>query len=169
MEITIEKLKWADAEQLFEFERENRDYFEKMVPSRGNDYYLFESFKERHQALLEEQEQGLSYFYLIKDKDGLIIGRMNVIDIDKSENSGHIGYRVGEAYTGKGIAYKALQLLLEKASNLGIKKIFAQTTTNNIASQKVLLKNGFKHIKTSEEEFKMNGQTLKFVNFKWCI
>lgn len=44
MDIIIEKLQYADAENLFEFELENRDYFEEMVPSRGDDYYNFETF-----------------------------------------------------------------------------------------------------------------------------
>jgi len=50
----------------------------------------------------------------------------------------------------------------------GIIQIKAKTTTNNIASQKVLEKNGFKYIETSDEEFEMNGQKLKFMHYIWC-
>ncbi len=169
MDITLEVLRKIDAKMLYEFELENRDYFEKMVPSRGNDYYNWEFFNTRHDALLEEQVKGLSYFYLIKNENGVIVGRMNVVDIDKSRNLGYLGYRVGEAHTGKGIANKALKLLLSIMKEGGIKHILAKTTTNNIASQKILEKNGFKHISTSDEEFKMHGQSLKFVNYQWII
>ncbi len=92
MEITLEKLQPVDAKKLYEFEIENRDYFEKMVPSRGEDYYNFETFKIRHEALLDEQTKGQSYYYLIKNENGLILGRMNLVDIDKSRNLGYIGY-----------------------------------------------------------------------------
>ena len=167
MDIIIEKLQYADAENLFEFELENRDYFEEMVPSRGDDYYNFETFKKKHHALLDEQVQGLSYFYLIKNKNGLILGRINLVDIDKSQNLGHVGYRVGKVYTGKGIASKALKILIKTMSKQGIKQLLAKTTTNNIASQKVLEKNGFMHAVISTDEFKMNGQSLKFVYYMW--
>lgn len=63
MDITIEKLHETDAEKLFEFELENRDFFEETVPSRGDEYYVFENFKERHKALLDKQTKGLSYFF----------------------------------------------------------------------------------------------------------
>ena len=169
MDISLEVLRHTDAKKLYEFELENRDYFEKMVPSRGDDYYNWESFNTRHEDLLDELAKGLSYFYLIKNENGVIVGRMNVVDIDKSRNLGYLGYRVGEAYTGIGIANKALKLLLSIMKEEGIKQILAKTTTNNIASQKILEKNGLKHISTSDEEVKINGQSLKFVNYQWTI
>lgn len=162
MDITINKVQEIDATNLFEFELENREFFEQMVPSRGDDYYNFESFKIRHEALLHEQSQGVSYFYLIKDKEGTILGRMNVIDIDKAQKQGSIGYRVGKKYTGRGIANQAIKLLLATASKQGIQRILAKTTNNNQAS-------GFKHIKTSEEKFEMNGQKLMFVYYEWSL
>ena len=143
MDIYIEKLQDTDAEGLYKFELDNRAFFEEMVPTRGNDYYNLEVFKKRHEDLLEEQVQGGSYFYLIKDKDNSILGRINVVDIDKSQKTGHLGYRVGQAHTGKNIATKALKLLIETVTDIDIKQIKAKTTTNNIASQKVLEKNGF--------------------------
>lgn len=168
MDIILEKLNSADAEQLFAFELTNRAYFEEMVPTRGNDYYNFDFFKSRHESLLEEQAQGSSYFYLIKDKDGSILGRMNIVDIEESQGIGHLGYRVGQIHTGKGSANRALKLLIEQVVEEGrIKQIKAQTTTNNIASQKVLEKNGFEQIGTSDETFEMNNQQLTFVYYSW--
>lgn len=169
MDIYIEKLQVTDAEELYKFELDNRTFFEEMVPSRGNDYYNFEIFKKRHVALLEEQVQGSSHFYLIKDKDSSILGRINVVDIDESQKNGSLGYRVGQAYTGKNIATKALKLLLETVNDKGIKQIKAKTTNNNIASQKVLEKNGFERIGTDEGEFEMNGQKFSFVYYTLTI
>ncbi|WP_198663152.1 MULTISPECIES: GNAT family N-acetyltransferase [Paraliobacillus] len=169
MKITLEKLSQADARTLYEFELENRDYFEKMVPSRGQDYYDWKTFKIRHKALLDEQNDGQSYYYLIKNEKLVIIGRINVVDIDLSDNLGYIGYRVGEAYTGKGIATKALKLLIGTIEKQNIQQILAKTTTNNLASQRILEKSGFKHISTSDEVFEMNGNYLKFTYFKWTI
>ena len=167
MGITLEALHINDAESLFEFELENRTFFEEMVPSRGDDYYIFEIFKRRQQALLDEQAQGRSYFYLIKNNNGSILGRMNVIDIDETQKTGHVGYRVGQRYIGKGIASKALKLLLKVASEMGLATIQAKTTTNNKASQIVLEKNGFTLIATRNEEFEFAGQKVQFLHYVW--
>lgn len=169
MNIIIDKLKIEDFGKLYEFELENRTYFEEMVPSRGDNYYNNpETFIKMNKTLIDEQNQGLSCFYLIKNTEGTILGRINLVEIDKLQGHGHIGYRVGKAYTGKGIANRALNLLLKKASTeLGIGQISAKTTQNNIASQRVLEKNGFQYITTSDEEFKMNGQLLSFVYYIW--
>ena len=61
---------------------------------------------------------------------------MNVTDIDKQQRLGHIGYRVGKEYSGKGVAHTALQLVVDLMRQEGILVMDAQTTTNNIASQK---------------------------------
>lgn len=167
MDISIKKLEETDFEKLFEFELENRVYFEEIVPGRGEDYYHFDIFQKKNKILLDEQSRGLSYFYLITNKEGLILGRMNLVDIDKSQGVGHIGYRVGQSQTGKGVAKEALKLLLETLTALNIKWIMAKTTENNVASQKVLEKNGFEKMDSNGEEIEMNGQVFKFVNYKW--
>lgn len=167
MNITLSQLTYVDMESLYTFELTNRAYFEKMVPSRGDDYYEFNNFQKQNLMLIHEQEQERSYFYLIKNELGQIVGRINLTDIDKKQLLGHIGYRVGDEHSSKGIANKALKLLLTIASNKGIRQIAAKTTTNNIASQKVLEKNGFIYTGTSSEEFAMNGQKLKFVYYNW--
>lgn len=163
MNIFIEKLHVADEENLFNFEFENRTFFEEMVPTRGDEFYNSENFKKIHETLLEEQVNEDSYFYLIKDSERSIVGRINLVDIEKSDKIGYLGYRVGQAHTGKGIANKALKLLIETVTGK-VKEIKAKTTTNNIASQRVLEKNGFERIESSEE-FEMNGQMLKFVYY----
>lgn len=165
MNIKIDLLHRKDAEELYKFEIINRAYFEKTVPGRGDDYYNFENFKAKLGALLEEQEEGRSYFYLIRDEKEQIFGRINLTDIE--DGTGHIGYRVGESHIGKGVAKIAVDLLLCKAAKHGVKQILAKTTTNNIASQKVLENNHFKLVEANNEEYNLNGETLFFVNYMW--
>ncbi|MGG1685217.1 GNAT family N-acetyltransferase [Pseudalkalibacillus sp. NRS-1564] len=54
---------------------------------------------------------------LKKDENGTILGRINLVDSNPSNNSVELGYRIGEENTGNGIATKALKLLLEKTTN----------------------------------------------------
>lgn len=144
MSIHIEPLKQQDAPALFAFECKNREFFERTVPSRGEAYYHYDYFQNSLQALLAEQEQRISCFTLIKNAAGDILGRMNLVDLDHERGSAELGYRVGADAAGKGVASQALKLLLtEYIQPLGIREVQAKTTAENIASQKVLLKNGF--------------------------
>ncbi|MGE7602412.1 GNAT family N-acetyltransferase [Peribacillus sp. NPDC097675] len=167
MSIFIEELKKSDAVDLLEFELRNRVFFEETVPARGDEYYIPEIFNKRLDALLEEQLQGISRFYLIKDKEHSIVGRINVVDYEENLKSCHLGYRIGEKHTGKGMASKALALLVESHLDPNIEIIQAKTTTNNIASQKVLEKNGFEKVVTTGEPFAFNGQKANFIYYTW--
>ncbi|MFD2446484.1 GNAT family N-acetyltransferase [Bacillus sp. CGMCC 1.16607] len=159
MKIYVNKLHEKDGEELFKFETENRAFFETLVPSRGDEYYVYNRFNELLSDLLTEQKEGISYFYLIKDEWNRIVGRINLVDIDQENRIGHIGYRVGEAYLKMGVASKALEHLLHEAINLQVYEIHAKTTPENIGSQKVLEKNGF--IPTTKDE------EPNFVHFVW--
>lgn len=165
MTISINLLQEVDAGELFKFESENRRFFELMVPSREDNYYQFETFIKRHRQLINEQEDGLSSFYLIKNNVGEIVGRVNLVDIDHKNKIADIGFRVGEEHVGKGIGNQALHMLLK--TNLSVRQIRGKTTNANHASQKMLEKNGFKKVGIDEKEFEMNGQKLRFVHYLW--
>jgi len=165
MEITLHLLREQDVPQLLEFELENRDFFEQLVPERGDDFYVFEQFVSRQRELLKEQQAGLAEFYLIKNNTGDILGRINLVDLDKYLQTAEVGFRIGAKYGGQGIGSRALELLLD--TDLGLTKIHGKTTTVNQASQRILTKNGFNELGVSEEEFEMNGQNMRFVHYLW--
>ncbi|KMK75502.1 GNAT family N-acetyltransferase [Alkalihalobacillus pseudalcaliphilus] len=166
MLFTIEYLKKEDEKSLFDFEVQNRSFFETMIPSRGEAFYQVSEFQQRHQLLLEEQERGESLFYLIKDQKKRIIGRMNVTDIKTSE--AELGYRLGQEVVGKGIATQALaKLINELSTNQLVTKLKAKTTSNHFASQKVLEKNGFIKVEESADSFKFLGEDVYFVHYVW--
>jgi [ribosomal protein S5]-alanine N-acetyltransferase len=54
MEIYLDILSAEDAESLFRFETENRTFFERMVPSRGDAYYQYDHFLAILEDLLKE-------------------------------------------------------------------------------------------------------------------
>lgn len=167
MTILIDGLQKRDAEDLLEFELKNRNFFEDMVPSRGDEYYNPDVFNKNLIALLDEQFQGLSQFYLIKDNKQ-ILGRINLVDFDEYRKICHLGYRIGQEHTKKGIGSKALAILLESLTDTNIEVIKAKTTTNNIASQKVLEKNGFEKMEgTSNEQVEKNTYKVNFIFYKW--
>ena len=164
MDIKLDELKYDDKENLFNFEKYNRSYFEKYIPSRGEDYYDYEIFLQRHKDLIDEQNREISYFYLIKDKNNNILGRINLIgtEIDKIFS---LGYRIGKDYVGQGVASKAVNLLLKIIDREKIVEIQGKTTDDNLASQKIMEKNGFIFIGKDKESFYFNNKKVSFVNY----
>ena len=75
--------------------------FETMVPNRGSKYFEFEYFQKLLDDLLIEQADGDSYFYLIRNEEKEIVGRINLVDIDTETRISSLGYRVGEKFTKK--------------------------------------------------------------------
>ena len=111
---------------------------------------------------MKDQEKGLAYMYLIKNQNGMILGRINLISIVRGIfNKAELGYRIDEKQQGKGYATSAVKLILDKAvNNHKLHRIEAGTSPNNIGSQIVLIKNGFQFV----------GRYNKYIykNGKWC-
>ncbi|MFD2046063.1 GNAT family N-acetyltransferase [Ornithinibacillus salinisoli] len=144
---------------MFRFESENKEYFEKLVPPRSNDYYEYDKFFIILESLLEEQDEEKSFFYLVKNDWDAIIGRINIVDIDWESGHGNLGYRIGRTHTGKGIASKALNMLLNQENK--ITQLSAKTTQDNIGSQKVLEKNKFEIVELRKEA------DYNFIYYRW--
>ncbi|MFJ6795107.1 GNAT family N-acetyltransferase [Streptomyces sp. NPDC091268] len=138
--VRLERLKAEHARSLLAFERENREFFARSVPDRGDAY--FTAFASRHQALLDEQETGTIHFHLVLDASGAVVGRANLVDVH--DGSAEVGYRVGARAAGRGVATAALaELCRLAAEDYGLRTLTALTTPDNAASAAVLLKNGF--------------------------
>jgi [ribosomal protein S5]-alanine N-acetyltransferase len=63
MNIKLELLQKKDSELLFQFETENRAFFETMVPSRGENYYPYDQFLRIMEELLSEQVDRKLFFF----------------------------------------------------------------------------------------------------------
>ncbi|MBB1252520.1 GNAT family N-acetyltransferase [Streptomyces alkaliterrae] len=140
----LERLRRDHAAALLTFERENRAYFAATVPDRGDDY--FAEFDARHEALLTEQDCGLHHFHVIVTGDGDILGRVNLVDVtpDGPDRSAELGFRVGRAAAGRGLATRAVRRVCELAAgDYGLTSLRAAATLDNVASRTVLERTGF--------------------------
>ena len=130
---------------------------------RNDRFYLgiyeeaFDSFS-KYVTLLEDNAQGKNLPYgwsayrtfWLEDK-GEILAVIRIRDKDV-EYYGHIGYDVAPLYRKKGYGTKILELGLEKAKKMGLKKIILTCLDKNWASQKIIEKNGGEMIKTIEND-----------------
>ncbi|MGW3681055.1 GNAT family N-acetyltransferase [Streptomyces prasinus] len=140
--VTLERLRAEHAPALLAFERDNRAYFARSVPDRGDAYFTPAGFAARHASLLAEQEAGTCHFHVVLDGDGNLAGRVNLIDA--ARGSAEIGYRVGERSAGRGVATAAVAQACRLAgTRYSLTVLTAVTTLDNPASATVLTRNAF--------------------------
>jgi len=171
MTIMIERMSLNNIKDIFNFEVENKIFFDKGLPPRPEGYFEFSSFKMIMLEILEEQSDGTCHMHLIRDNNGKMIGRINLHSItgDK-DKAAELGYRIGEKEQGKGYASESVNLLLQKAfHDYGLACIKAGTSTENIGSQKVLEKNGFKQVGEEKKVMKVNGKWVDGLLFEKLI
>ena len=125
---------------VLEFETVNREYFAATVADRGDEF--FADYPARHAALLRLQVEGTDLFHLLLTEDGTVAGRVNLVRIDAGE--AELGYRVGREFAGRGLATDGVRRVCQLADHsYGLARVRAETGVDNLASQKVLLRNGF--------------------------
>jgi [ribosomal protein S5]-alanine N-acetyltransferase len=122
------------------FELANRTYFADFISDRGDDF--FDHFAEQHKALLAEQDAGIRASYVLVAEDGSVLGRFNLIFTE--DGTAELGYRVAQDVAGKGVATATVRELCRVAVDRhGLRTLAAATSSDNVASQKVLAKCGF--------------------------
>jgi ribosomal-protein-alanine N-acetyltransferase len=136
----LQQLQAGHAPAVLAFELANRAYFAAFISDRGDEF--FDQFTGRHSALLTEQEAGLGAFYVLVAGDGSVLGRFNLIFA--GDGTAELGYRVAQHVAGRGVATAAVRELCQLAVvRHGLHTLRAATSSENIASQKVLAKAGF--------------------------
>jgi ribosomal-protein-alanine N-acetyltransferase len=136
----LQLLRADHADAVLAFERENRAYFAATISDRGEEF--FDQYAEKHRARLAEQEAGEGAYYVLVDDDGAVLGRFNLILA--GDGTADLGYRVAEKVAGQGVATAAVgELSRLAATRYAVHTIRAATSDANVASQRVLAKNGF--------------------------
>ncbi|MFC0556466.1 GNAT family N-acetyltransferase [Planotetraspora thailandica] len=138
--LRLERLRADHASALLVFERDNREYFARSVPDRGDAY--FAEFAHRHRALLAEQDDGLVHLHVVIDDQEDLVGRVNLVDV--KDGTAELGYRFAERTAGRGLATAAVgEMCLLAAAEYGLRELTAIATLDNAASMTVLRRNGF--------------------------
>ena len=136
----LQLLRAGHASAVLGFERANREYFAASISDRGDDY--FDGFAEAHRALLAEQDAGAGAYYVLVTDGGEVLGRFNLYFT--GEGAANLGYRVAQDVAGRGVATASVAELCVLASRRhGVRILRAGVADGNIASRRVLEKNGF--------------------------
>lgn len=105
---------------------------------------------------ISEESEAKSFSFFIKDiTKNTLIGLVNVKNIDNTIKKCEIGYFISEKYAGKGLVSKfTSEVVTYCFSELLMNKIFLRIAPENIGSQNVAIKNGFKKEGVLREEYK---------------
>ncbi len=90
-----------------------------------------------------------------------IIGLLDIYDIERIDKKGKIGYWLGRNYWGRGYVLESLNGAINFAFNkLNLQKLFADILIDNLSSNKLLKKAGFRRIGIMKKDKLVNGKFL---------
>ena len=159
----------SDSRPLLLFETENRAWFELHINPREAGFYSDEGVKKHIEECLSQHQRKAMLPMIIIDDSGEIIGRINLTDINFVLSEAYLGYRIGEKFAGLGIAKRAVEKITQLAKALHLQKLIAFASVDNIASQKVLIHNGFVDVKQHVNFAEVQGKNINCIEYHYRI
>ncbi|MGW4941642.1 GNAT family N-acetyltransferase [Actinoplanes sp. NPDC004185] len=149
----------GDAPALSAAVRDNRDFLAPWEPARDENYFTEAGQREVITILLRGFAEGTSLPHVILD-GRQVVGRITLSGIARGPfQSANLGYWVGAAANGRGLATDAVREIARLAfTGLKLHRIEAGTLLHNAASQKVLARNGFVRFGTAPKYLKIAGE-----------
>ena len=100
------------------------------------------------------------------DDIGESVGTIGFNSFDSANDSADIGYAIGRSHWNKGIATKAVRIVINYGFEvLGLNRIEAEVLTHNGASIRVLEKLGFEKYDPDTTDHKHDPVSQQYANF----
>ncbi|MEJ2577794.1 MAG: GNAT family N-acetyltransferase [Kineosporiaceae bacterium] len=159
-EMVLRLVEVDDADALAEILTRNREFLAPWEPERDAGYFTTRSQADSLAAALDEHAQGRALPLVILDGDGTVAGRVTLSGIVRGPfQSAVLGYWVDRDRNGRGLATAAVRDTLRLAfTDLRLHRVQAGTLVHNLASQRVLEKNGFVRIGLAPAYLKIAGR-----------
>lgn len=147
------------AEEFYALIERNRDHIAKTFPrtlDACQDFAATAAFLKNN---CQKQKNDESYFFYLRDTlIGHLTGYIVIKNIERHVLKCELAYFVDKDYQGRGIITQTVAHVVSFCFNdLKLNKVYICTSQENIGSQKVALKNGFRQEGVLKQEFK-NGQ-----------
>jgi RimJ/RimL family protein N-acetyltransferase len=98
------------------------------------------------------EQRPFGYYRISRLADGLAIGGIGFKGRPQG-GSVEIGYGLVPSARGNGLAAEAVSAVLALAAEAGVARVLADTTPDNVASQRTLLRAGFRRVDAEGELF----------------
>lgn len=149
----------GDAEALADVLTRNRAAMSELEPTRPEVYFTAKGQRAIIHDALRRYEDGISFPRVILSPGGDVAGRINLNEIVRGPSlKGVLGYYVDGAQQGRGLASAAVDEVVRLAFlRLRLHRIEAATRLNNVASRRVLEKNGFSEFGVARDYLRLAG------------
>lgn len=153
-------VKRDDAAAIAEILDRNREFMAPTEPDRAESFYTVEGQSQIIGVALADYQAGIRLPHVILDDDGTVVGRATLNEIVRGPlQSASLGYYVDGRRNGRGLASRATAEMVSIAfGELGLHRVQAGTQPQNLASQRVLIKNGFRQYGYAPEYLKLAGE-----------
>ena len=156
-----------DAAGLARVLRAERAFLAPFEPERPDSFFTADGQQERIEELLLRRDLGAGYLFAIEAEEELV-GTLSVANVVRGPfRSANLGYWVAQGWNRRGIATAAVGQAVERAfGDLGLHRLEAGTLVDNVASQRVLEKNGFEQIGLARSYLRIAGAWRDHVLFQ---
>lgn len=167
--LRISLVKSGDAEAVLAFEQENRAHFEQWIASRGDAFYHLDEVRSSLQQALYAASIKREFHFLAW-LDNEVVGRITLRGIETEQyHKAILGYRFSQRHGGKGFATEAVQAVVDTAFNdLKLKRIEAVVIEDNLPSQAIMRKSGFREYGHSHSSVFRNGVWMDMLHYE-CL
>jgi len=161
--VTIRPLNSEDAGELAALLVANREFLAPFEPDRDESFYTVEAQRERIENLETAD-------FAILD-GSRIAGALTLSNLVRGPlQSANLGYWVAQADNRRGLATRAVAEAIEIAfGDLGLHRLEAGTQVDNLASRRVLEKNGFEPIGLARNYLYIAGEWRDHLLFQRTI
>lgn len=152
-----------DAAELAAAYASNRDFLAPFEPVRPEEFFTAEGQRARLAAPPAD-----GWRFAIVDDGGAIAGALNISNVVRAAfRSANVGYWVAQSHNGRGLATAAVGEAVAFAFGEGaLHRLEAGTLVDNLASQRVLEKNGFERIGVAPRYLHIGGEWRDHVLFQ---
>lgn len=163
--VTLRAPRTADYDDWARLRRESRDFLKPFEPRWTESDLSRRVFLTRLRRGREEARQGTDYSFLVFERDGdreTLVGGLTLSNVRRrAAQYVTLGYWMGRDNVGQGLMTEAVSLVLPFVfETLGLHRIHAAFLPHNLASRRVLEKNGFQEEGYAENYLQIDG--------KWC-
>jgi ribosomal-protein-alanine N-acetyltransferase len=136
-------------------------------PIRPADYYTTGGQAAVVEDLLDGYRRGVSLPHVIVDATGVVVGRITGSIVRGAFQSCGIGYWVDKDHQARGLASAAVAGIKSLAfDQMGLHRLQAETLPHNVASQRVLARNGFERYGLAPAYLRIAGRWQDHVMFQ---
>jgi ribosomal-protein-alanine N-acetyltransferase len=166
--LTLSPPRPEDADDLLAFERDNRAFFERWINARPTAFYSAEGVAAAIAKAQADAVADQGFQYLARDAQGVLVGRVNLHQLRREPfHCATLGYRVGAAFGGRGVAQAMVRQLLPLAfQGHGLKRLEATARPDNLGSVRVLQRSGFVQFGHARRCLELHGVWHDLLHFE---